>query len=112
PMPAQGLPGNDRTAVVRVDEVIQAPDVLSKYAGRDITVQLAGRKKVQPGEQAIFYTNGWLFGDSIAVQAVDHHPVDRAAPALQLHGPDPAKNLKARDLQERIDGADLVCSGR
>ena len=52
-----------RTAIVRVDEIIHASEALSNYAGKNITVQLGGRKKVSKGQQAVFYTNAWLFGE-------------------------------------------------
>ena len=35
------VPVSDLTVVVRVDRVIQAPEVLSAYSGHDVTVQLA-----------------------------------------------------------------------
>src|SRR5262249_37182142 len=34
-----------RTAVVRVDEVIHAPEALADVAGHDVTVELGGREK-------------------------------------------------------------------
>src|SRR5213593_1263621 len=70
--------GAARAAVVRVDEVIRAPEALSQYSGHEITVDLAGRQKLKAGQQAIFYASGWIFGDSIAVQATDHPLVEAA----------------------------------
>src|SRR6266576_3561385 len=63
------------TAVVRVDEVIHAPEVLSHYAGENITLLMPGKKKLKKGQQSVFYTNGVLFGDSVAVQVMDYHPI-------------------------------------
>ena len=37
----KGVPKSDRTVVVRIDRVIQAPEALSDHAGRDVTVLLA-----------------------------------------------------------------------
>src|SRR6266487_2935183 len=85
------VPANNRTAVVRVDEVIQAPEALSHYAGQDLTVQLGGRKKLKKGQQAVFYTNGWLFGDSVAVQSIDHLDVEKTRAALTIAEGDPVK---------------------
>ena len=103
---------DDRTAIVRVDEVIHASEALSSYAGQDITVQLASKKKFKTGQQAVFYTNGVLFGASVAVQAVDHHDVDKMSAGLALAGGDPVKNLAAKDAQARFSSADTVISGR
>ncbi len=103
---------DDRTLVVRVDEVIQAPEALSHYAGQDITVLLTARKKFKKGQQAVFYTNGLLFGDSVAVQALDHHEVEKTPAALAVASGDPIKNLAARDVQARLTSADVIVSGR
>ena len=62
------VPISDRTAVVRVDQVIEAPRTFAHCGGQDITVELAGKKKVSVGEQFIFHANSWIFGDSIAVR--------------------------------------------
>src|SRR5215831_1539814 len=106
------VPVTDRTIVVRVDEVIHAPEILSHYTGQDITVQLGTRKKVEVGQEAVFFTNGWLFGKSVAVQSIDHHPVNRAMAALRHTTGDPVKNLADHDLRAHFDNADLVVSGR
>lgn len=102
----------ERTAVVRVDEVIQAPEALSHYAGQNITVQLAGKKKFKKGQQAVFYTNGLLFGESVAVQAIDHHDIEKLPAALAVASGEPTKNLAARDIQARFSSADVIVSGR
>lgn len=68
------VPVTGRTVVVRVDEVIQAPSALAHVAGQRITVQLGSRERVTVGQQAVFYTNGWLFGESVAVQSIGHRP--------------------------------------
>jgi hypothetical protein len=106
------VPVTDRTAVVRVDEIIHAPAMLSNYTGQDITVQLGGRKKVQVGQEAVFFTNGWLFGKSIAVQSLDHHPVERTTATLRRTVSDPVKSLAHRELQAHFESADLVVSGK
>lgn len=104
------IPDPEKAAIVRVDEVIQAPALFSKLAGRDITVYL-DRKKIAAGDKAIFYAMGVHFGKSIAVRALDHHAVEQAPVTLAFHGNDPVKNLKARDTQAHMETADLVISG-
>src|SRR5215510_13911697 len=107
------VPIDARTVVVRVDDVIQAPEAMSHYAGQDITVLLPAKKKVKKGQQSVFYTNGLLFGDSVAVQAVDHHEVEKIPAALALaSGGDPVRNLAVKDVQARVSSADVIVSGR
>lgn len=105
-------PVTDQTTIVHVDKVLQAPKLLSAYEGLDITVQLGKEKKVKEGEQAIFYTNGWLFGDSIAVQSVGHAAVGESD-AASIGGSRAATQAKEdRELQEHLADADVVVRGR
>ncbi|MFL5759970.1 MAG: hypothetical protein ACJ789_09535 [Thermomicrobiales bacterium] len=106
------VPATDRTVVVRVDEVVQAPPALAQTAGQEITVQLGSRERVKQGLQATFYTNGWLFGESLAVRSIGHRPLP-AIPA-SLAGPTatPAQESVSRDLQARLSGAEMVVTGR
>jgi len=107
------IPVDDRTVVVRVDEVIRAPEVLSHYAGQNITVLLAGKKKFKKGQQAVFYTKRiGVWGQCWSVQAVDHHDVGKMPAAMAVAGGDPVKNLAAKDIQARLASADVVVSGR
>jgi hypothetical protein len=107
------IPLSDRTVVVRVDRVIHAPDALNDYAGHEVTVQLAPNEKVQEGQSFIFYTNGWIFGDSLAVQSVGHENATvPAVAALSSHPGDPAQSLKAREAMTQVARADLIVTGR
>jgi hypothetical protein len=111
------VPVTDKTLVVHVDEVLQAPEVLERHAGENITVQLSRRhKSLEEGKEAIFYTNGWLFGDSIAVQSVGQQSVPQRRELLlsQPAGPTatPPEALATRDLQKRVAEAQTVVTGR
>jgi hypothetical protein len=99
-----------KTAIVRVDETMQAPQVLSHYTGQNITVQLAA--PIAVGEQAVFYTNAWLFGnDGVAVRSMGHAAPGLETLALHAAGSDPVTNLENRDAQVRFDAAEMVISG-
>jgi hypothetical protein len=106
------IPKSDRTIVVRVDETIRAPESLAHYNGQDITVQLTGRKKVTKGQQLVFYTNGLLYGESLAVQAVDQSVPEAVRAALATVAPDPVRNMVERDILSRAATADAVIFGR
>jgi hypothetical protein len=107
------VPVTDSTAVVTVDEVLQAPPMFADLAGSDITVQLSSAQQVQEGEQATFFTSGWIYGTSVAVQEVGHVE-GRAdvglAGELAAHGPATPQNRTAR-VQRHIDEADVVIAG-
>ena len=107
------VPVSDRTVVVRVDDLIQAPEVLRDYVGRDVTVQLAPAEKVAPGQTLIFYTNGWSFGEGLALQSVGHKAATPSmVSALALHPGDPVRSLQARETLAQAADADLIVTGR
>jgi hypothetical protein len=56
---------DDRTAIVRVDRVLRAPEQMEQIAGREITVRL--RQSAEVGTTAVFEADGWLYGESLAV---------------------------------------------
>jgi hypothetical protein len=104
--------GAQRSAIVRVDEVIRAPEALSEYAGHDITVDLAGRQTLKAGQQAMFYSSGWIFGDSIAVQATDHPLLEAAHVTMAAIAGNPVANLADHDAKSQFDRAQVVVSGQ
>ena len=106
------VPVNERTTVVTVDQIIEAPPGLADYNGQDITVQLSGRAKVSVGQEMIFHTIGWMYGDSIAVQALTQESVKSSHAAMLASGADPAELHAQRRARERFDRADLVVSGK
>lgn len=108
----------ERTVVVRVDDIVRGPEALLGYAGQEITVQLAKGERVKTGQQAVFYTNGWLFGESMAVKSVGHEPLrapEAAAAARAVADAvpaDPALEAARQQVRQRVDDAQLVISGR
>jgi hypothetical protein len=115
---AASMPGvkiTDKTAIVTVEEILHGPELLSGYAGKDITVQLSGSQKVKVGQEAIFFTNPSTYGEGIEVQSLGHRPVERAATTMRAAWgatDDPVQNLANRDIKARFDKSDLVISGR
>lgn len=98
------------TAVVRVDEVLKATPSLGDFTGREITVKLAQPGDATLGEQAVFFTNGWLYGTTLAVIEVGRLHGDAAL----LRGQVAAAVHQAADegLRGRLAGAALVVAGR
>lgn len=106
----EAVPADSGTAVVRVDEVLKAAPGLGDFTGREITVKLAQPGDAAPGEQAVFFTKGWLYGTTLAVIEVGRLHGDAAL----LRGQVGATVGKAADeeLQGRLAGAALVVAGR
>lgn len=106
---------DDLTAIVRVDQVLRAPEHLEQLVGREITVQL--RKRAAAGDVAVFSADPWLYGDSLAVVEVGNR---KSPPAAAVAGPEAAESAAAADraarhraaLQARADEASLIVVGR
>lgn len=104
------VPVDDATAVVRVERVYRAPEVVGDQTGRTITIQLR-KPDVRRGARALFFATGWLYGESLAVTEVGRSSAD-----------DPDKldeqleNAELRaaesELLERIAAASLVVVGK
>ncbi len=104
------VPVSDSTAIVRVVKVLRAPEALSNWANQQITVQLSVKTNVQEGQQYVFYTNGWLYGDSIAVNALEERPVTKEFLDRQVS--DPVQALADQELEAHIAEADLIVVGK
>src|SRR5712692_6917177 len=85
------VPVNDRTAIVTVDRIIEAPPDLSGYTGQEITVLLSGRRKVGVGQQMNFHTTSWLYGESIGVRSLGEEPIKDNEAALLSVDADPVE---------------------
>lgn len=101
-----------RTIVVAVDEVFKAPEILGNFAGQTITVKLGDEENVKKGEEAIFYTNGWIFGETIAVESLGHSRVEANTKNLAAARVNPFKSLKDDIIKNRLETADAVVIGR
>lgn len=108
-----GVPVSDNTIVVRVDDVIDQPPKVTIRAGDTVTVEVLDPSLLGGGVQATFYTQGWIFGEGVAVREVGHEVVVQAAGAAQ--GQDAQAIRQEREdaqLRARIAAADMVMLGR
>ncbi len=106
-----GLDATDSTAVVRVDELVRAPSMFDGLVGQRITVLLRAPGSVAVGEQATFFVNAAVFGESVAVEEVDHTSVTAAA-ELTPQVTDVMDRLRDDDVRARIESADVVVTAR
>ncbi len=97
------------TLIVHVDEILEAPDVLRGFEGRDITVQLGQGQRVTTGTAYVFHARGWLYGDGLAVQCV------RLAPGTDADVSRTRRALASASdaaLKARAERAELVVTGQ
>ncbi|MCA1560925.1 MAG: hypothetical protein LC804_11895, partial [Acidobacteria bacterium] len=107
-------------AIVRVDRVLRAPEQMEQIAGRDITVQL--RQSAAVGTTAVFETDGWLYGESMAVLETGRRRSAKAARSLEAEADveagreTPAAAARATAhrsaVQARAEEASAVVVGR
>lgn len=102
------VPLTKQTLIVSAEEILCSPEVLQGFEGMEITVQLGAGQKAEVGKSYVFYTNGWIYGDGLAVQCValgaDSDSDRRKARAVLEVAPD-------RAIQERAKRAELVVTG-
>jgi hypothetical protein len=103
------VPVNQGTLIVSVDEIAESPEMLRALKGQDITVQLGEGQRAKAGQQRIFFTNGWIYGASVAVICLGH----RAPTEVSTHKTAAAvETAPARQILERAARAELVVAGR
>jgi hypothetical protein len=106
------LPPGPATALVHVDQVVQAPPALAGMNGQAVTVQLARPESAKAGAQALFFAAGLMYGEHLAVREVAQlpMPVDTAAVRQRLQAAHAADAEEA--LGRRVEGAILIVSGK
>ncbi len=97
-----------QTAIVRVDQVLEAGGTLDDFTGRRITVFL--REDLSPGEERVFFTSVRLLGESLGVQEVGRSAGAAAEVAAEVERA--TSDLGREDLAARLAAAELVVSGR
>jgi hypothetical protein len=114
------VPADAGTAVVRVDRVLKAPPALAGLAGQEITLLPAAGRSVSAGQRSVFFTRGWIYGDSLAVtevgrveQAADQADETSAAEMDEVSGliADADRGTDDDRITERLRRADLVVTG-
>ena len=103
---------SSRTAVVQVHEVIDGPESLGDYSGKQITVLLEDPDKKEADKNLIFFTNGWLYGKSIAVIEVGSIPWNEESERVKRQIEEEVKKRPDRALMLRLAEAELVIVGK
>lgn len=106
------VPLSDRTAIVTVDQIIEAPSDLAGYAAQDITVELSGHEPVRIGQRMVFHATGWMFGDGVAVRSLKEEPVKKGDEASASTTDDAVERHAENLKRSHFEDADLVVSGK
>jgi hypothetical protein len=110
------VPLSGKTAVVRVERVIEKPATVTLTEGQEVTVDLKDPTKIKEGNRATFYAEGWILGQGVAVREVGHDletlTATRAPGEAETKVAQARQQLSDADLKARVKGADMVVVGR
>ncbi|MQS10916.1 hypothetical protein F7Q99_01125 [Streptomyces kaniharaensis] len=105
------------TAVVKVNEVLHAPDDFRQLAGSEVTVQLASSLEV--GDTRAFFTQGMVYGESLGLielerlpaEAVQRHVSMAATTADEMPFSALQREIRDQDIAQHAEDADAVVVG-
>ena len=102
----------ESTAIVKVNQIIESPEIMQDLTNTDITVKLPEESELKVNEKIIFFTEGWIFGKSIAVIA---HGLDKDTDRLEdtiRQIRQSKQSISDKELRNRLDLATLCVKGR
>src|SRR4051812_46889206 len=110
-----GAPADQHTGIVRVEQVVRAPEVVGLVPGATVTVR-SEDSPPQAGERALYLADSWIYGDGIAVNERAKQPIAAAGAESGSEAPQPDEaQLEAfvqAPLKARAEQADLIVQGR
>ena len=99
------------TAVVVADKIMKGPDVLSRFAGQEITVVFGETHDVPAiGARRVFFTTGLHFGAGLVVRAAGQ--VHETRTEMEREVKDAMLEAHHDELLAQLRAARLVVSGR
>jgi len=103
---------SESTAVVRIDEVIDAPGAPPDLAGKEITVQLREPGSIRAAQQMFFFTKGWLLGNSMAVIEVGRLGGSQSAQQISEAVRATRQKMADEELQGEMVRSEVIVVGR
>src|ERR1044071_2333139 len=104
------LPADRSTAIVQVEQVLRAPELLQAWRGQKVTVQLLRDLPAHSGEAAVFFTRSWVYGDSLGVVEIGRLDA-RQVDALSRQIREAEAQLADEKLSARIGRAHVTVLG-
>jgi hypothetical protein len=104
----EDVPVDERTAVVRVDQLLQAPDAFAQLGGMSVTVQLLpDTEPPEVGSTFVFFANGLVFGAGVALTEVGRRPMEEMEPHISMAAPAGGGAAPLETLQRQVAAARL-----
>jgi hypothetical protein len=101
---------SDNTVIISVDQVLTSPAMFAAIVGQQITVRLPPGASLKTGQRRTFFANGWVYGATLAVDAVG---VTEETDAASLRPALADAHSEARDqaVKARLDSSVLGVVG-
>jgi hypothetical protein len=79
-----------------------------------VTVKLRAPRSVQAGEQAVFFTKGWLYGETLGLVEVGHMPANTPADTggVRRQVAQTRQRMREEEVRAHLDKAAVVVAGR
>ena len=106
---------SSHTVVVRVNRMLKEYSAVGNLTGQNITVELTQSPGMKVGQQAIFFTTGMVYADSIVVEEVGRVDAAKDPAARQEQIAEillSQKRRPDRHIQRRLRSADVVVTGK
>src|SRR5262249_34858339 len=99
----RALRAQENLVLVRVNRALRVDPALGDLRRRSVTLETQTADRLQPGEQAVFFTQSWIHGEEIAVREVARVDVGRADEVAAV-----AARLPELHLVDRLADAAVV----
>ena len=106
------LAASPQTVLVRVDEVLSAAKTMMDLKGATVTVFLKEPGAFKVGDNATFFTTGWLYGENVALKEVGHTAAGSSSEVASKQITDLRSHADDQKIQARIQHATLVVAGK
>jgi hypothetical protein len=104
-------PITDNTVILRINQVIKAPEVLGNLGGKDVAIELKNSKSINTNSEQIFFANAWWYGKQIGLLEVGRAATKDSDDMHKVINEMEKKNAD-QALEKRLDLADLVITGK
>lgn len=99
------------TLIVEVQHIIKAPAMFASITGQQVTVRFKKLPKLKKNAIITVFANGWIFGETIAVDAVSFtEETEKLTLAASINATMTATS--DAELKDRIDSAEIGVVGK
>jgi hypothetical protein len=103
-------PADEHTAIVRIERIVRAPQVLGLVPGKTLTLR-SSNGPAQEGERALFIADPWLYAESVAVFERARIPLNGGTAEEAQAMEEDLSAIELAPLRARIREADIVVVG-